>query len=342
MFSPRTFKLFTAALLAAGLGLAAAPGGARAEAPPPSIGALWQRIPELPASAEEAARWVDKRGALVHPGLLALRADIAAHQRAIEQIQLAAAQRSQQQGAVMAQDLQQGMADIGIDAERMQRDPAYAQQVQARMRSMSPQELMAMSQKMNRPMNRDPRLRNQARDMVEDTPAARAAAEAGQAYAQGQTARMADHHARWQEAEAAVARLMQQPLALPAGKPAIEWESIGCDAACRAQWDAYATRVLPLMLARDGEALKIRRATLQRHRAAVAEGLKTADRHLLATRYGALSTSDVNQSRIVAYDGAALAEISFVLERITESVRHAAVVAHCGKQVIWAPRAVCQ
>ena len=34
--------------------------------------------------------------------------------------------------------LAEGMASVGIDMQRMQSDPAYAREVQARMRAMSP------------------------------------------------------------------------------------------------------------------------------------------------------------------------------------------------------------
>jgi hypothetical protein len=309
---------------------------------PPSVAALFNRIPDLPASAEEAATWVDKSGRIVHPGLLALRADIEAHQRAIGLIQQAAGERHQAQSAIVVENLDKGMADIGIDMARMQRDPAYAQQVQERMRKMSPQELMALSQKMNQPLNQDKRYQNQAQAMVEDSAVNRAAAEAGEAYAGAQLKRLDAHTALWREADEAVAKLMKKPLALPGPKPTPEWENIGCDAGCRAQWDAYAGKVLPLMVARDTEALRIRRAVLQRQRASLADGIKTADKHLVATQYGAASISQVNQGHIVRYDGAAIAEIVYLLDRITDTVTSAAVVVQCGKQIVLAPGAVCR
>lgn len=336
----RVLKLTSTAALAAVLSLTGLQAARAAE--PPGIASLFSRIPDLPTTAEQAAQWVDKDGRLVHPGLLALRADIAAHQEAVKQVQAAASQQHQAQGTVVAENMAKGMADVGIDMARMQRDPAYAQAVQERMKKMSPQELIAMSQKMNQPLNQDPRYRNAARDMVEDGPAARAAAEAGEAYVQGQGTRMAAHLALWQEADDAVARVMKKPLTVAALKPRMEWENIGCDPGCRAQWDAYASQMLPLMIARDTEALRIRRAALQRDRAAVAEGLKTADRHLAAARYGAASNSQVNQMHIVNYDGAAVAELSQLLDRITDSVKTAATVVHCGKQIVLAPHAVCR
>ncbi|MGY4830945.1 hypothetical protein ACVNIS_20400 [Sphaerotilaceae bacterium SBD11-9] len=331
--------LFVAALAALLGWVAEAP----AAAPQPvSVGALFNRIPELPATAEEAATWVDKSGQLVHPGLLALNADIQAHQRFIEQIQRELGERHMAQSNVVMENMNKGMADAGIDMARMQSDPAYAQQVQERMRKMSPQELMALSQKMNQPLNQDKRYQNQAKAMADDPPAVRAAAETGEAYAQAQLARMNAQQALWRDADAAVAKVLKTPLKAAAPKPAMAWDNIGCDAGCRAQWDTYASQMLPLMVARDTEVLRIRRAAVQRQRASVADGLKTADQHLLATQYGALSQSQVNQGRLVTYDGAALGELQALITRITDSARSAAVVVHCGKQVVLVPGAVCR
>ena len=329
------------AALSALLALCAA-AAAHAADSPSSVAALLARVPDLPATAEEAARWVDKNGSLVHPGLLALRRDIEAHQEAIGQIQKSAAMRHQAQSAIATEDLGKGMADVGIDMARMQSDPAYAKEVQDRMRKMSPQELMAMSQKMSQPLNQDKRYQNAAKAMVDDAPAVIAAAEAGEAYSGAQMTRLKAHLAVWQEADEAISRVMKKPLAVGMAKPAMEWENIGCNAGCQAQWEAYAAKTLPLMIARDTEVLRIRRAALQRQRAAVTDEIKTADKHLAASQFGALSQSQVNQMKIVAYDGAAIAEISQLVDRIGDSVKSAAVVAQCGKQIVLAPGAVCR
>jgi hypothetical protein len=334
---PALSSFLAAALIALG-----AASGARAAESPASILTLWNRVPDLPQTAPEAAQWVDKNGVLIHPGLLALKADIEAHQQAIGRLQQAAAERGQAQSAIAAEDLGKGLADVGIDMARAQRDPVYAQQLQERMRKMSPQELMAMSQKMSQPLNQDKRHQNAAKAVVDDAPVLRAAADAGEAYSHAQMARFNAQQAIWREADEAVARVLQKPLKGALAKPAMEWENIGCDKACQAQWDAYAGQMLPLMVARDTELLRIRRAALQRHRAALADEIKVADKHLVASQYGALSQSQVNQMKIVGYDGAAMGEITLLIDRITDSVKTAAAVTHCGKQIVLAPRAVCQ
>lgn len=96
------------------------------------------------------------------------------------------------------------------------------------------------------------------------------------------------------------------------------------------------------MIARDTEVLRIRHAALQRQRAAVIEEIKTADRHLAVSQFGALSHSQVNQMKTVGCDGAAIGEISRLIDRITDSVKSAAATTQCGKQIVLAPRAVCR
>jgi hypothetical protein len=50
----------------------------------------------------------------------------------------------------------------------------------------------------------------------------------------------------------------------------------------------------------------------------------------------------VNQMKIAAYDGVAIGELTGLIERIADSVKSAAAVANCGKQIVLAPGAVCR
>lgn len=331
-------RLFTQLLAAAGLSLAML--AAHAEQPASVLGLL-NALPELPASAEQTTAWVDKRSSLIHPGLLQLQSAIDAHRGFVSRISAANGAQNQQQGAVMAESLGQGLANEGIDMARMQRDPAYAQAVQDRIKRMTPAEQMAFAQRMNQPLNNDKRFVNQAQAMVQDAPAMRAAAEAGELYARNQPQRFSQHSAIWTEAEKEVERVRAKKLVAGVPKPAMEWDNIGCDKSCQGQWEAYAAKMLPLMINRETEILNIRRAAVQRQRAAVLAELKTADQHLLATGYGAASRSSVNQGFITAYDGAAIAEIQALWERTLEAAKAAAAIPHCGKQVVLVPRAVC-
>jgi hypothetical protein len=323
-----------AALLAGGL--------AAAQAPTP-IGALFGRVPELPASAGAAASWVDRKsGKLVHAPLLALADDLAAHRRAVETIVQSRQGHQVAQADLRTQALAQGMADVGIDMERMQRDPAYAAEVQARVKAMTPAQMMAMSQKMAQPMNRDPRIDNEALLVSQDSAPVQAAGEAGFAYANAQVSRLQAREAIWREADEAVARINARPLKVAAPKPRMEWDNIGCDKGCQAAWDTYASQMLPLMIARETEILGVRRTALQRHRAAVAPEIQAAERHFAATQYGAAAKSQTNLMRITGYDGVAVGEVQHLLARIEETVKRAAIVPNCGKQIVLVPGAVCQ
>jgi hypothetical protein len=331
-------KILTSLLVAATAALSA---GAQAQAPD-SVAALLKALPELPTSAEQAATWVDKSGRIVHPALLQLQTAIATHQQAIQRIAAAQGRTNVDQGQLVTNNLLKGMQDVGIDVQRMQSDPAYAQQVQDRMRRMTPAEQMAMAQRMSQPMNQDLRVVNQAAAMEKDKPAARAAAEAGMVYAQQQPQRFERHGAWWTETENAVQRVRARKLTVDTPKPGMEWDNPACDKRCQAQWDAYAAKMLPVMMARESEILALRRAAVQRQRAAVAPDIATAERHLQATEFSLASTSQVNQGYIVGYDSAAIAEIQGLLDRTVEAVQSAAVLPHCGKQAVLVPLAVCR
>lgn len=107
---------------------------------------LYSRVRQVPASAPDAAKWVDKQGRIVNKDVIALRADLETHRKSLEPIMAAGARTSVANGARVTQDLAKGMSDVGIDMARIQSDPAYAHQVQARVRSMSPAEILAGSQ----------------------------------------------------------------------------------------------------------------------------------------------------------------------------------------------------
>lgn len=312
-------------------------------APAQGVAELLSRLPEPPATAQEAARWVDKSGALQHPGLLALKADIEAHKRAGEAILQAALPAQRAQAMQQQADLAKGMANIGIDMNRMQNDPAYAQAVQARMKSMPPDQLMALSRAMAQPMNDNPNRRNAAADMANDAPAIKTAAEAGFEYSNQQVARVQAHHARWQAIEADVkAQLFATPLKVDVPKPRIEYDNPGCDRACSAAWDAYAAKMVPLMIARDTQALKHRRDALQRERHALAPTMAQADKTLKAAQYGEKALSSAHMQRIVGYDAGMLGEIELLVNKTEEIVRTASRSVHCGKQAVQVPGAVRQ
>ena len=312
--------------------------------PTTTLTQLLEALPAPPAQAEAAARWLDPQGRLQHPGMLALQQAIDAHKQAMARLGSQNANTAQAQAGYATQDLMQGIGDAGIDVPRMQADPAYAAQVQERLSRMTPAEQMALAQRMAAPINRDRRVANPAQAMASDPPAAKAAYEAGQAYTQAQarTQRLTQKLALWKEADAAVQQLLARRLEPGLPRPAMAADNIGCEAACQAQWEAYAARMLPLMVARDTQVLQLRAAALQRHRAALAAELQAVDRHMAATRFGSQSHSGVHREQILAYDLTAVGEVEFLRDRLADAVRSASQVVNCGRQVVLFPGTVCQ
>jgi len=336
MIDPLTRRAIAAAAGAATLSLAHA-------APASGVLELFNRLPAPPATAEEAARWVDRGGTVVHPGLLALKADIEAHRRAVAAPMQAQVPAQQAQALQQHTDLAQGMASVGIDMQRMHSDPAYARQVQARMRSMTPDQIIAMSKAMSQPMNQNPNRPNEARAMADEAPPVKAAAEAGFDYGNQQGARIQAHVARWKETESEVSgKVFAAPLKVDVPKPRIEFDNPGCDSACDAAWQAYAARMLPLMVARDTQALQLRRDALLRERQAAAPLIAQADRTLKAATYGETALSSTHQLRIVGYDEGMLGEIGLLLSKTEEIARLASRNVHCGAQAVTVPQAVCR
>ena len=311
-------------------------------APASSVLELFNRLPDPPATAEDAARWVDKNGTLVHPGLVALKSDIEAHRRAVAAPLQAAVPAQQAQAMQQQADLAKGMANVGIDMQRMQSDPAYAKEVQTRMRSMTPDQMMAMSKAMSQPMNQNPNRYNEAKAMADEAPAITAAADAAYQYGNQQVDRIQAHSTRWKDTEADVGKLFAVPLKVDVAKPRIEFDNPGCDKACDAAWQAYAAKMLPLMVARDTQALKVRREALLRELQHVAPTIAQADKTLRAAAYGEKALSSTHQSRIVGYDEGMLGEINLLVSKTEEIAKLASRNVHCGAQAVTVPQAVCR
>ena len=201
---------------------------------------------------------------------------------------------------------------------------------------------MAMSRAMTQPMNQNPNLRNAAKDIADDAPAVKAAADAAFEFSQQQAARVQAHHARWQATEADVKRqVFATPLKADVAKPRMEFDNPGCDKACQAAWEDYAAKMVPLMIERDAQALKLRREALHRERQALAPAVGKADQVIKAAQYGEKALSQAHTHRIVAYDEALVGEIGLLISKTEEIARSASRSVHCGKQAVQVPGAVC-
>jgi hypothetical protein len=295
-------------------------------AEPKSLVELFNRVPEPPATAQEAVRWFDQSGALIHPGLLALKADIEANKRASE-----AAPRKDAAAALAATT--QGLENVGVDVARLQKDPAYAKEMQERIMKMSPQEQMAFVQKMTQPQTQASLRDTQA--AAQEPPAVQAAVDAAKRWPDRQKARSTAHITFWKESDDAIQHAAQRPVSL--AKPKIEYDSIGCDNPCHAQWRAYGEKLWPIVLDREREILQARRAALQRDRVDLSAMLKEGDTLLASTRFGAAALSQVDRTYITGYHAGLLGEIDRLVDETQTAAKRAADIANAGvERLFWA------
>ena len=300
---------------------------ARAEAADQkSLVDLLNRVPEVPATATEAAKWFDKEGHLVNAGLLALKVELEVSKKGIEV-------SSAKDGANAQALAIQGMENVGIDVARMQRDPGYAKEMQEKLKKMSPAEQMAFVQKMTQPQ-RQASLQD-VKSMAAETPAVDAAVEAAKGWNETQQARIKTHIAQSAEAEKAVERVAYKPTGV--ARPAIEFDSPGCDKSCDAQWRAYGEKLWPVVLDREADILQIRRTALLRDRTELTRLMQDGDRLLAPTQYGAGARSQVNRTWLTGYHQSLVGEIDQLITQTETAAKRAAGVVNAGvERLFWA------
>jgi hypothetical protein len=295
-------------------------------AEPKSLVELLNRVPEPPATAQEAAKWFDNEGHLVHLGILALKADLEANKKAGEA-------SSARDGANAQALTMQGMEHVGIDIARMQRDPGYAKEMQDQIKKMSPQEQMAFVQKMTQPQ----RLASlqDVRAMASEAPAVDAAVDVARGWTDVQQGRLKTRLAQSAETEKTVQHVAYTPAGI--AKPKIEFDSIGCDKSCGAQWRAYGEKLWPVVLEREADILQIRRAALQRDRAELTRLMQEGDRLLAPTRYGAGAKSEVNRTWLTGYHLSLIGEIEQLIDQTQTAAKRGSDVVNAGvERLFWA------
>jgi hypothetical protein len=301
---------------------------------PTSLPVLLNRIPNLPATPKEADKMVNviEGEYLKIPAIEALKADLKAHEAAVTKIWGDADAKIRERMGAAPENVAKGVAATGIDMERMKKDPAYAKEMQAKMKAMSPQELMAMSMAMQKGMGM------KATVAVYDPPVVQEAAAAGR--------RNNDEFAAWTTATKrrwdAVARkvtAIEEKYAVLRGKlpprPACgDGEGGGgpeCHAA-QARYDAAIPQIMKLLVARDAEVLAVETPALEEQRAAVAEEVRAADQHLQAAKYGALSQELGNPMQIGGLDAAAVRRITELADKFESIVQRATFTTRCGNK----------
>jgi len=291
---------------------------------PQSVLQLFNRIPKTPATVQEADQMVNGNQQI--PAVVTLKADLEAHASAVEEIFGVADAKIQARiggGSTPA-------AVAGIDMARMQTDKAYAKEMEAKMKTMSPQELMAMSAAMAQGMC------TRGSVAVYDPPEVKAAAEAGQALMdpEQQAAQTATYQRRWAEVEKKVAAVNEEFAAkFPKMRLSCDGEG-GGRPECQAERARYAAEMMPLLVARDAEILRVEAAALEDERTALAAQVRTADQHLLAAQYGAASQELGNPANILFLDQHMVNEIQVLATKLEDVVKRAALVTHCGPRFL--------
>lgn len=116
-------------------------------------------------------------------------------------------------------------------------------------------------------------------------------------------------------------RVTQKPFGLET--PKVDYDSIGCDNACLAQWTAYGEKLWPLVLTRETDILQGRRAVLQRYKAAASGMIQEGDTHLSASRFGNAAGSHLNRGSIAMYHEGLLGEVSGLIDQTEIAARRA-------------------
>lgn len=307
---------------------------AQAEGEPMSLLSLFERIPPIPTSLESANAMVSDTQEI--PTIAALLADLESHEATASSLARAADARIQERmtGGKSPEEAAQGAAGAaGIDIQRMQTDPAYAKEMEAKMRAMTPAEMMALSAAMSQAMGMHGTV------AVYDPPEVSAAAAAGKALMDpaATMARMEAHLARWAEIDRKVTEINQS---YEGRYPKI---SLACDGEgggrpeCVAEREKYRAEMLPLLLARDAEVLKLEATALETERAALAERVRAADPQLRAARYGAASEELGNPMSILFLDQVVADELRSFATKLAEVAKRAAFVTHCGQAYLTNP-----
>ena len=292
---------------------------------PKSLVDLLNCVPDAPAMAQDAAKWFVAEAGKSGPGkltqaeLLGLRADLAASKSFSTSLRRTAA------NTLSEDPTKKGLTEAGIDAARLQQDPAYQAEIQKRMERMSVQEKMAFAQKLMQAQMQTSQ--QDARAMGEEPSAVKAAAEVATAYTIGYSTWLTGPLTTFtQEWEQVAQQFSQKPLA--GTKPKMDWDSIGCQATCQKDWQIYENGIWPQALAREAEILQARRAVLQRYRRALKERVQEGARSLEPAKYGAAAQSQTNRAALATYHEQLLGEIEGYAAMVEQTaLRPAALLA---------------
>ncbi len=289
---------------------------------PKSVFDLLHRVPDPPSAAKDARQWFDREGRLIHLGLLDLKDYL--RQARQNSRQLADDGAGQDEG----DPLILGLDHVGIDAARLQTDPFYSLQIKEKLRRMPMEEKLALAEKILEPQiaaARQPKISADREIKIVKT-----AIAVAQTFFERQAAWKAGQRAEWKQTFDAVPQSV--PGKAPSvAHPEIAADSPACTAECLEQWKAYGKELWPLVLEREAEILRERRALLQRYKNFLAEEfMQEGETHLKATLYGKLALHPDNRAILARYHQELLGEILSLIDLTEQAAKRPAEIIHNG------------
>jgi hypothetical protein len=296
--------------------------GAVSAGQPKSVFDLLHRVPDPPSTAKDAMQWFDRDGRLIHLGLLDLKDYLQQDRQHIRQLADGGA------GQDGGDPLILGLDHVGIDAARLQTDPFYSSQIKEKLRRMPMEEKLALAEKILEPQISAARHPETLADR--EIKVVRTAMAGAQTFFERQAAWKAGQRAEWEQAFGAVPQSV--PRKDPSvAHPEIAVDSPACTAECLEQWKLYGKKLWPLVLEREAEILRERRALLQRYKNFLAEEfMQEGETHLKATLYGKLALHPDNRAVLARYHQELLQEIQSLIDLTEQAAKRPAEIIHNG------------
>jgi hypothetical protein len=289
--------------LAAGLMLASAASAQQ------SLQTLHARVPAPPTTAAAAPGW------LVSPDLVALRRQIKDQRAFVERLMAGASA-----GALPAA----GQTGGGIDFQRAQRDPEYAEQVKEKIAAMSQEEKMKLAMQMQQAQSQS--ALQDVKAMASDPDAVQTAADHYPDYqAKQATGGITAQYAAVDKIRQGVnARGMQISDKTVKALKCSDGEG-SCLAADSAADKAALRAAYAQIIADYDNALVMIRQQVEAARKARFTDIAAAQRDLGPAQYGAAAQSSTNRQLLAAYHNAVLNEIEQLLALSEDAATWAAV-----------------
>jgi hypothetical protein len=271
-----------------------------------SLQSMHTRVPAPPATAAASTAW------LVSPEFTTLRKQLKDQRAFVEKLH-----KDASAGALA------GASGGGIDFARAQRDPAYAQEVQARIQKMTPDEQMKLAMQMQQ-ATQDQAIKD-VQAMAADSDAVQAAAERYPDYQSSPA--MIDGIQAQVEAVSAI-RSRVSTYSMKVGEQAAKKLKCSdgegsCSAADQAADKAMLRAAHAQIMTEYDKALVEIRAQVEAARKLRAADIAAAQKVLAPAQYGSAAQSSANKQLLAAYHNAVLMEVEQLFLMAEEATKWA-------------------